>query len=217
MAQPRRANALLMIDVINDLDFPGSRALVKDAEAMAERLDRLATRARRAGIPVIYVNDNFGRWQSDWRTVVERCVAKDVPGHRVSERLRPTPDDYFVLKPKHSGFFSTPLEVLLRYLGAQTLILTGLAADICILSTANDAYMRDYEIVVPRDCVAANTRRKTAFALRQIREVRKGSTPASASIRFRVSVRAAVGSGARPRAAARVLGSRSRRARVRKN
>ena len=92
-------------------------------------------------MPVIYVNDNFGGWRSDWRTVVTRCIAEDVPGHRVSRRLHPTDKDYFVLKPKHSGFFSTPLDILLRYLGIDTVVLAGFAADICIAATASDAYM----------------------------------------------------------------------------
>jgi nicotinamidase-related amidase len=208
MAKTRSATALLLVDVINDLDFPGSGALVKAAEAMADRLARLAQRARKAGVPVIYVNDNFGRWRSDWRTVVARCGAEDAPGHRVARRLQPTEHDYFVLKPKHSGFFSTPLEILLRYLGVDTVILTGIATDICILLTANDAYMRDYRIVVPRDCVAANTRAKSEFALREIRDVLKGSTPAGASIRFGPAARRPSRRGKRPRAASRVVGSR---------
>jgi nicotinamidase-related amidase len=180
----RSTTALLLVDVINDLDFPGSRPLIREAEAMAPRLARLAARARRAAVPVIYVNDNFGRWQSDWRKVVERCQDSASPGRRVVERLRPSPDDYFVLKPKHSGFFSTTLDLLLSYLGVRTVVLTGIATDICILFTANDAYMRDYRVVVPRDCVAANTRRKSGFALGQIREVLKGSTPSSRGIKF---------------------------------
>jgi nicotinamidase-related amidase len=179
-----REAALLLVDVINDLDFPGSAPLVREAERMAQRLQRLADRARRAGVPVIYVNDNFGRWQSDWRKVVARGLRPDALGRRMVERLQPTPADYFVLKPKHSGFYSTTLDLLLRYLGVRTVVLTGIATDICILFTANDAYMRDYRVVVPRDCVAANTREKSAFVLQQIREVLKGETPLSSQLRF---------------------------------
>ncbi len=206
MPRPRAATALLLVDVINDFDFPGSEALVKAAEAAAVPLARLAARARKAGVPVIYVNDNFGRWRSDWRSVVAQCVAEDAPGHRVARRLRPTADDYFVLKPKHSGFFSTPLDILLRYLGADTLVLAGFAADICILLTANDAYMRDYRVVVPRDCVASNTRAKTEFTLREIRDVLKGSTPRSASVRFAARSRRSAPRGGHPRGAGRVVG-----------
>jgi nicotinamidase-related amidase len=178
----RSRAALLLIDVVNDLDFPGSDALVREAEAMAPRLARLAARARAARLPVVYVNDNFGRWESDWRKVIDRCLAPASPGRRVVEQLQPQEGDYFVLKPKHSGFFGTTLDLLLKQLGVRTLLLAGMATDICIFFTANDAYMRDYEVVVPRDCVAANTRRKTEFTLAQIREVLKGRTPSSRSL-----------------------------------
>jgi nicotinamidase-related amidase len=186
--------ALLLVDVINDLAFPGSAPLVRQAESMAGPLARLAARARRASVPVIYVNDNFGRWQSDWRKVVQRCLRAGAPGRRVVERLQPQPDDYFVLKPKHSGFYSTTLDLLLRDLGVRIVILTGIATDICILFTANDAYVRDYEVVVPRDCVAALTRRRSEFALEQIRRVLKGRTPLSTGVRF-----PALGARRRPR------------------
>jgi len=183
-ATTRSTTALLLVDVINDLDFPGSAPLVREAERMSVRLARLSERARRAGVPVVYVNDNFGRWQSDWRKVIEWCRRKDSPGRRVAARLTPKADDYFVLKPKHSGFFSTTLDLLLRHLGVETVIVTGIATDICVLFTSNDAYMRGYRVVVPRDCVAANTRRKSELVLEQIREVLSGRTPSSAGIRF---------------------------------
>ena len=206
MPRSRPTFALLLIDVINDFDFPGSEALVKAAETASVPLARLAARARQARVPVIYVNDNFGRWRSDWRSVVAWCVSEEAPGRRVARRLRPTADDYFVLKPKHSGFFSTPLDILLRYLGVDTLVLTGFAADICILLTANDAYMRDYRVVVPRDCVASNTRAKSEFALREIREVLKGSTPKSTSVRLTAPARRRASGGGHPRGAGRVVG-----------
>jgi nicotinamidase-related amidase len=178
----RSRTALLLVDVINDLSFPGAGALVHASERMSHRLARLAARAREAGLPVIYVNDNFGQWRSDWRAVIDRCLSKGAPGHRVAAVLKPSEGDYFVLKPKHSGFFSTTLDLLLRNLGVDVLILTGIAADICILFTANDAHMRDYRVVVPHDCVAANTPRKREFALRQIRETLGGETPSSGSL-----------------------------------
>ena len=145
---------LLLIDVINDLEFDGGEALLAAALPMAERLAALKRRARAAGIPAIYVNDNFGRWRSDFRTLLNHCRRDGVRGRPVVERLLPESDDYFVLKPKHSGFFSTTLDTLLEYLRASTLILTGLTADNCVLFTASDAYLRDFQLVVPPDCVA---------------------------------------------------------------
>jgi nicotinamidase-related amidase len=166
--------ALLLIDVINDLTFEGSEPLVRQAVPMAKRLAALKQRARKAKIPAIYINDNFGRWQSDFRKIVQHCLEDGVPGQEVARILQPAEDDYFVLKPKHSAFFETTLDTLLAYLGAKTLILTGIAGNICILFSANDAYMRDYHIVVPADCVVSNTEEENDYALRQIRQVLKG-------------------------------------------
>jgi len=170
------------VDVINDFDFPGAEALIKAAEAASAPLARLAARARQAGVPVIYVNDNFGRWRSDWRTVVAQCVAEESRGHRVARRLRPTADDYFVLKPKHSGFFSTTLDTLLAYLKARTLILTGLTADNCVFFTASDAYLRDYHVIVPSDCVASIDPRHTRQALDHMHRVLKADVTTSTAL-----------------------------------
>ncbi len=164
---------LLLVDVINDLDFPEGDELLEHALPMAERIAELKRRARDARIPVVYVNDNFGLWQSDFRRVLEHCLEEGGKGRSITELLAPDESDYFVLKPKHSGFFSTTLDTLLAYLGAQTLVLTGVAGNICILFTANDAYMRDFHLVVPADCVASNTVEENDYALRQMRDILK--------------------------------------------
>jgi nicotinamidase-related amidase len=174
--------ALLLIDVINDMEFEGAEALVEQAVPMAERIAALKRRAKDAGIPVVYVNDNFGRWKSDFRAVVDHCLNDGVRGERVARLLEPEDDDYFVLKPKHSAFFATTLDTLLTYLGASTLILTGVAGNICILFSANDAYMRDFNVVVPSDCVASNTAEDNEHALEQIRIVLKADTTASTEL-----------------------------------
>lgn len=184
--------ALLLIDVINHMDFEGSEALVQHAVPMAHRIAALKARARQAGIPVIYINDNFGRWQSDFRTVVEHCLHDGVPGEEVARILQPEDQDYFVLKPKHSAFFATTLDTLLAYLGAKTLIMTGIAANICILFSANDAYMRDYNIIVPADCVASNTAEENDYALQQIQKVLKGDITPSPELELDALVRDAV-------------------------
>jgi nicotinamidase-related amidase len=176
------AVALLLVDVINDLAFEGSEPLVRQAPAMAERIAALKTRAKAAKIPVVYINDNFGRWQSDFRRLVEHCLNDGVPGEPLVRRLLPDDDDYFVLKPKHSAFFETTLDTLLAYLGAKTLILTGIAGNICILFSANDAYMRDYNLVVPSDCVISNTREDNDYALQQIQKVLKADLTTSTEL-----------------------------------
>ena len=176
--------ALLLIDVINDLEFEDGEKLLKFALPMAEKIAELKKRARHAGIPVIYVNDNFGRWQSDFNKILEHCLEDDIRGKPLAELLRPEEDDYFVLKPKHSGFFSTTLDTLLDYLKAKTLILTGIAANICVLFTANDAYMRDFNLVIPSDCVASNTKEENAHALKLMEQVLKEDTTPSDEIDF---------------------------------
>lgn len=176
--------ALLLIDVINDLDFPEAKQLLRYARPMARKLVRLKQRAKKAGVPVIYVNDNFGRWRSDFRRQVLHCQREESLGHEIVSRLRPEEDDYFVLKPKHSGFFSTTLETLLHYLGAKKLILTGIAGNFCVLFTANDAYMRDFDLIIPSDCTVSNTAEENRRALALMRKYLKADTRPSPRLRL---------------------------------
>jgi nicotinamidase-related amidase len=184
---PVRGTALLLIDVINDLAFPGSRAIVEQAEPMALHLAALKRRAVRAGIPTIYINDNFGQWRSDFRRTVAHCTARTSPGRLVSQRMRPTTRDYFVLKPKHSGFYDTALDSLLDALAIKRVILAGIAGNICVLFTANDAYMREFKIYAPADCSVSNTAEENEHALRQIKTVLKGNIAPSTQLTFRKS------------------------------
>jgi nicotinamidase-related amidase len=183
-APDKAGAALLLVDVINDFDFPEAEQLLRFARPMAERIALLKERAAAAGVPVIYANDNFGRWRSDFNSQIEHCLRQGPEVREIIELLHPGELDYFVLKPKHSGFFSTTLDTLLRYLGAHTLIIAGVATNICVLFTANDAYMRDYQLIVPNDCVAANTQEDNDNALEQIRVVLKATVCPSESIDF---------------------------------
>ena len=168
--------ALLLIDLINDLEFDGGDKLLGNALPMASALAALKRHAKAAGIPAIYVNDNFGRWRSDFRKLVQYCLDNSVRGRPVVRQLVPEEDDYFVLKPKHSAFFQTNLEILLKYLGVTTLILTGMAGDICVLFSANDAYMRDLGIIVPPDCIASEDVERNLQALSLMQRVLKADT-----------------------------------------
>jgi nicotinamidase-related amidase len=180
---PENCNvALLLVDVINDMEFEGADALVDQAVPMAHRIAGLKARARKAGIPSIYVNDNFGRWKSDFRRVVEHVLNDGVRGEEVARILQPEEDDYFVLKPKHSAFYATTLDTLLTYLGVRTVILTGVAGNICILFSANDAYMRDFNLIVPADCIASNTKGENDYALAQMSKVLKADTTSSTEL-----------------------------------
>jgi nicotinamidase-related amidase len=174
--------ALLLIDVINDLEFEGGRALLAPALRAARKIRALKTRARAAGMPVIYANDNFGRWRSDFSQAVEHCLSGGVTGQPLAELLAPDREDYFVLKPKHSAFYSTTLELLLEYLNTKRVILTGFAGDACVLMTAADAYVRDIDVYVPSDCIASRSTAENRKALEYMARVFHADTTPSARL-----------------------------------
>lgn len=147
----RGSAALVILDMINDFAFEGGAALAGKAKMAAERIVKFRQTVEAAGLPVIYVNDNFGEWHSERSRLVAHALA-ECPA--VAKLIAPLEEDYFIIKPKFSGFYATNLAVLLPKLGVSRLILTGVATDICILFTAADAHMRDYGLWVPRDLVA---------------------------------------------------------------
>ncbi|HYJ80233.1 MAG TPA: isochorismatase family cysteine hydrolase [Longimicrobiaceae bacterium] len=174
--------AVVLVDVINDLEFPGGEALLPHALAAADKIASLRRSAKRLGVPVVYANDNFGRWRSDFREVVEHVRGDGVRGAPLAELLAPGREDYFVLKPKHSAFYATTLDTLLEYLGATRLVLAGFTTDICVQFTAHDAYMRDFELHVPADCVAAETAEQSEEALAYMRRVLDASVEPSTAL-----------------------------------
>jgi nicotinamidase-related amidase len=176
--------ALVLVDVINHFEYPNGARLLRNALPIAPKLARLKKRARRAGIPAIYVNDNFGQWRSDASKLLDYCMRPAAPGRLFVEHIRPDEEDYFVLKPMHSAFYQTPLDVLLRYLGASSLILCGLATNSCIVCTAHDANMRDFRLFVPTDCSAARTRREHQQAIQHIKAMADAKVISSASLRL---------------------------------
>jgi nicotinamidase-related amidase len=171
--------ALVLIDTISDMEFPGGESLFQFALPAARRIAALKRRAKACGIPVVYANDNFGRWRSDFREVVEHCSREGARGRPIVELLRPEEDDYFVLKPKHSAFYATTFDLLLNYLGSRRLIMTGFSGDICVLLSASDAYMRDFRVNVPSDCVASVAAPYSARGLAYMRRVLDVDTSAS--------------------------------------
>ncbi|SDH63236.1 Nicotinamidase-related amidase [Alteribacillus persepolensis] len=167
------STALLIIDMINDMEFEDSDKLFPFAFEAAKNIAELKKRAKQYDIPVIYVNDNYGRWQSDFKELVAHCKQNNVKGKPITEWLEPDSDDYFVLKPQFSAFFATPLDLLLDYLEVKTLIITGVAGNMCIQFTANDAYMRHYQLYIPSDCTASNEKVDNDQALRLMNNVLK--------------------------------------------
>jgi nicotinamidase-related amidase len=174
--------AVLIVDVLNALEFEGSGRFLPKALEAGRRIAALKRRASALGIPVVYVNDNAGRWRSDLGRLLADCTRSDAPGRELAKLLAPAPEDYVVLKPKHSGFYSTTLDTLLTYLRARRLVLTGLTIERCVLFTANDAFLRDYELYVPSDCTAAIEERDHEAALRILERVLCANTTPSTEL-----------------------------------
>lgn len=176
---------LVLVDFINPMHFPGAENLVDDALRAAQATVRLKRRLSRHGITTVYANDNYGGWRSEFRELVAYC--RELPGARgqMARLLTPGPDDITVLKPRHSAFHSTPMEYLLRQLKAQELIIAGLATDMCVHLTAMDAYMRDFQVIVPSDCTAAEKNASKEAVLRQLADVFRCKVKQSARISIR--------------------------------
>jgi nicotinamidase-related amidase len=181
---PKARTALVLVDTINGFDFPGGAAFARRSMRVARAIAALRERATRARVPVIYVNDNLGRWRSDVRGLIERCRQPGMAGAPIVDLLAPRPGDYVILKATLSGFYQTPLDTMLRLGGVRRLVLTGFAADNCVLFTAADAYMREYRLNVPRDCIGAKSAAALRRALTTMEDLLAARTAPSASLRL---------------------------------
>jgi nicotinamidase-related amidase len=166
-----RRSALLIIDMLNDLEFDGGEELLEQAMPVATAIAHLRDSYHARGLPVIYANDNFGRWHADFAKVIEHCRRVGSRGAVLSDGLLPGVDDYFILKPRHSAFYETPLCTLLEKLDVQALTLVGIAGDDCVLRTAMDAQMREFPLWVPADGIASQTTLRNQRALACMQEV----------------------------------------------
>jgi nicotinamidase-related amidase len=180
----RPGDALLIIDVINDLEFPGGEKVLPWAMKLAPRLATVRGQCRRAGIPVVYVNDNFGMWHSNFSEVYTHCSRRGARGRAVVEKLKPTGKDYFILKPRHSAFFATSLVPLLESLKTKRIILAGIATNLCVLFTAHDAHMHQYPLIVLSDCCAAESDFDHNIALAQLEKYCGATVCLGSQLRF---------------------------------
>lgn len=174
--------ALLLIDVLTTFNFPDGDAILQGALGIRDALINLKTRTREAGIPTLYVNDNFGDWRSEKEVLMGRCL--EAKGGEFVRPLLPDSEDYFVLKPMHSAFYMTPLEVLLQHLQVETLILTGLTSNSCITVTAHDANMRGFDIYIPPDCSSARNPEEHTQALAQLEAMAGANLRRSTSLKL---------------------------------
>jgi nicotinamidase-related amidase len=180
----KSTQALLLIDVVNHFEFADGRRLLRHALRIAPCLKRLKVRARQAKIPVIYVNDNFGQWLSDSTRLLRYCLREECKGREFVQMICPDSKDYCVLKPMHSGFYQTPLELLLREVDATSLVIAGLATNSCVLCTAHDANMRSFKVTVVSDCCAASSKKEHDEALSNMKAMANARVLTSSAVRF---------------------------------
>jgi nicotinamidase-related amidase len=159
---------LLLVDFINPLQFPEADLIAEAAVEAARKTSALKQRLAPSGVRAIYANDNYGIWQSEFRDVLEFCKTSGGAATQLATLLEPSPNDFTVLKPRHSGFFATPLELLLQQMKTREIVLVGLATDICVQLTAMDAFLRGFEVIVPRDCTAAESTQRKMAALQHM-------------------------------------------------
>jgi nicotinamidase-related amidase len=173
-------SALLIIDVLNPFDFEHGRTLADHTQRIVKPLQTFRSACHQQNIPVIYINDHYNLWQADFKKIYDKCLNNlSLP---VIEALKPGDEDFFLIKPKHSAFYGTALNTLLHSLKVETLILSGIAGNICVLFTANDAYMREFNLIIPRDCIASVSENDNRFALEMMKNVLKAEIVDSTGI-----------------------------------
>lgn len=167
---------LLIIDLINPFDFDNAEKLYDRSYQCAEQVVTLKKYMQKRNYPIIYVNDNYGHWKSEFTQLYQYIVDNQLPGAPIAELLKPSEHEYSVLKPQFSGFFATPLDMLLKRLEAKTLIITGIVGNMCIEFTANDAYMHGYNLIIPSDGFTSFTKGEYQQSLNHFKDILKADT-----------------------------------------
>jgi nicotinamidase-related amidase len=183
--------ALLLIDLVSQWNYADGKSLLRQTMPILPSLVRLRESAAAAHVPVIFVNDNFGQWRSDFRQVTAAARSSGPHAARIVDALQPGAEDYFVLKPRHSAFFATPLDLLLQELDADTLVLCGVAGDQCILASASEALLHRFRVIIPRDGIACATAQRSTAVLKHFHEAMDIPTPLSRTLRWRRAERSA--------------------------
>jgi isochorismate hydrolase len=177
--------AMLILDLISDFQYPDAETVIPIAKRISKVIAPLKSRARAAGVPVIYVNDTRGHWESDQHRFIERCLNASADAAQIVTRLMPEPDDYFLFKPRHSAFFATSLPELLGQLNISTLLLTGLTTHQCVLFTAVDAHVRRHELIIASDGVGSPDKADTRHALHVLENATSARVMPARGIRFK--------------------------------
>lgn len=162
--------AVLVVDMLNDFLKPGGKMVLEGGGVLIAPMRRLLNRARKVGIPVVYVNDCHRRGlreDREFKKRSEHCIEGSW-GAQVIDELNPKKKDFLVLKHRYSGFYDTDLDLTLKDLGVDTLVVMGVVTNICVRSTIHDAFFRGYRVIVPRDCVMATGEREQESSLYDI-------------------------------------------------
>ena len=162
-------DALLLVDVIDDFRHEDGDALLASFRARHGRLRGELERAR-GSIPVVYANDDRGRWDGDAPGLVRDAIEHGAGGELVAE-IQPRPGDRVVLKPRYSAFDSTPLDILLRSLEVERILLAGMATERCVTQTAIAARELGFKVTVLAGACACVDERLEALALEYLREI----------------------------------------------
>ena len=171
--------------MVSEFRFPDWAPVLAAAQRIAPRVARLRARCASRRIPVIYVNDATGTWEADRTQLQQRCLLPSARGREVVRQIAPAANDLFIFKPRHSAFYATPLAEVLARLGVQELILTGVTSHQCVLFSAMDAYVRNLDIIVPRDCIGAPAARQTRQALFVLQEALQARITESSRLQLR--------------------------------
>jgi nicotinamidase-related amidase len=163
--------ALLVIDIINPFDFKHGETLAHNTKKIVNPLRNLTKYCRQQKIPVIYINDHYNLWKADYKEIIKKC--HNNRSEEIINVLQPSENDFFLIKPKHSAFYGTALNTLLHHLNVENLIITGIAGNICVLFTANDAYMREFNLYIPENTIASVSNDDNHYALTMMQNVLK--------------------------------------------
>jgi ureidoacrylate peracid hydrolase len=179
----KTSTAILVVDMLNDFLKPGGKMVLEGGGVLIPPMRRLLTQARKAGLPVVYVNDSHRpglREDREFKKRSEHCI-EDTWGAAVIDEIKPKKKDFVVLKHRFSGFYDTDLDLTLKDLCIDTVIVMGVVTNICVRSTIHDAFFRGYKVLVPRDCVMATGEREQESSLYDI-ETHFGDVTTSAKL-----------------------------------
>ncbi len=178
-------SALLIIDMINDFNFTNGPKLSEKATEITIHIKQLKQMCRSKNIPIIYINDHYQTWKADIKKITEHCTNE--LSKKIISTIPVEEYDYFLIKPHYSAFYETPLQTLLQHLEVNHLIITGIAGNICVLFTANDAYMRKFQITIPSDCIASNCDEDNYYALTMMENILKANVLPTSQIKTLIS------------------------------